>query len=159
MAITVPKAGDALSVEVFGKPVADAVNRAPLGILARATKTDTQASIPASYVDLTGLLVTCPVVAGRSYKVSVHLTMVYHATAVSLFIARITTGTDVSLAGAQVFLQAGAQAPLVLMALHQPTSSATFTAKVRLYSSTAGGQSVSAADQPSLIMVEDLGVM
>lgn len=159
MAFVRPISKTIISSTEFGQEVYDRIMAAPRGRIGSATLSNPQSNIGPAYVDIPGLSVTFTAVAQRWYKATVHLTTMSNASSACLFICRITDAAGNSLAGAQYGVWAGGQIGLTCTMAPRTLTAGTQTLKARIYCSANSGLISNAADQPSCIIVEDLGAV
>lgn len=166
MAIIVPADGAIISASIFGKPVADEVNRLSAwqlanpkvawGRVGHALHTVSQVNISA-VVDLTGLSVTFNAVAGRYYKVTLSGLTMFGSTPGTTDL--VITDSSNNLLGKGNGDQAGTwvQFPIVIS---QPLQFATGSKTVKARASFGPSGVVNTGNDavaPGILLVEDIG--
>lgn len=134
---------------VWGKPW-----RQPWGFIGRAVKTDAQNGIGTSITDVTGLSVTFTAVAGRLYKVSMHMFVLPPSTTGNA-ITYLRDGANANLSRSDVPPSAGSHAGIDQFITITPPAGA-YTVKA---SANAGANTmnVNGVNGPATLLVEDIG--
>jgi hypothetical protein len=154
MAITVPLPGAEVSAETFGQPVANQLNKAPLGPIVIARKSSAQSGIGQTVVDVNGLTATWTVLTGHRYKVTlnVRLTQMNAAGTVSFLLQDQANAGGIN-ANADYVV---GNHHLCWFAILEGLPPGSVTRKIRAMTS-AGLMQVSGSPYETMLLVEDLG--